>query len=210
MAVDKDTAANLRRQYNLAENASYEDILAAMLDAGTTPVPTNTKPGTDEDDNTERAEAQAAEAVAHQEATSRPLMSRGKHTTDGEDQGEDDALNQEYVSASAFAAYQAEHEAIKKQLADAKAEKDRERREGLIRSWFSSGRIGRDEIDAVRRNLEKNEDTTRDLIDNRAPMFSAHETGHNLTTPDMFAASTAETITKKQYEADDAVFGTHK
>lgn len=212
MSVDKDTAANLRRQYNLPDNASYEDILAAMLDAGTTPVPANTKPGTDEDDNKERAKAQAEEAVQHQEATARPLMSHGKPAEDDAEASEDDAatVTNTQVSASALAAWRAEHEAMKAELAEARAEKDRERRDGLVSSWFSTGRIGRDEVDTVRRSLDRHEDTTRELIEARTPMFSAEETGHNLNTPDLFAADTAKTIAAKQYEADDAVFGTIK
>lgn len=210
MSLDKDTAANLRRQYNLPDNASYEDILAAMLDAGTTPVVKDTKPGTDEDDNKERQQAQAQEAVQHQEATARPLMSHGKpDEDDAEDNGGVTVKNTQ-VSASALAAWQAEHEAIKAELAEARAEKNRERRDGLVSSWFSSGRIGRDEVETVRRNLDRNEDMTRELIEARAPMFSSEEIGHNRNTPDMFAADTAKTIAAKQFEADDAVFGITK
>ena len=210
MSLDKDTAANLRRQYNLPDNASYEDILAAMLDAGTTPVVKDTKPGTDEEDNKEREQAQTKEAVQHQEATARPLMSHGNPDEDDAEDNSGVTVKNTQVSASALAAWQAEHEAIKAELAQARAEKNRERRDGLVSSWFSSGRIGRDEVETVRRNLDRNEDMTRELIEARTPMFASEEIGHNRNTPDMFAADTAKTIADKQFEADDAVFGITK
>lgn len=226
--VDKDTAAELRRQHGLAENASYEDILAKVLEANDGTVRRESvAPGTDEQPNDERREQQQTET----EQRLKPYMSEGGAEKTGEqteqtgnktgeqtektETSEADIaklsqqLGGQFVSASAFAEFQARAEADRVELSAIKAERTKQRRDGLVVGWFSAGKLGRDEVKTVREQLDKPgaEEIVAELIDGRAPMFSTSETGHAKLDPAHLALDTASTLSEKQYEADDAVFG---
>ena len=209
MPVNKDKAEELRKKYNLDEKATAEDILNAIIEKGDpSPKPIDVAPGSDEGDNAERVKAQQEEAEARAEAASNPNLSR---QTPGKDEAElPEALRGKYVSASAFAAFQSEHEAMRKQLSDAREAADKKRRDEKVQAWFSTGRVGTDEYKTVREQLDKNEDVTSALIESRAPLFSTREKGHGYTDPAHFAADTNKVLTEAQFAADDAVFGSTK
>lgn len=218
--VDKDTAAELRREHGLAENASYEDILAKVLEANDTKRE-NVAPGTDEQPNAERHEQQARET----EERLKPFMSEGTGEQTGEkDKDKDETvstpdiaalsaqLGGQFVSASAFAQFQRDAEADRAELSAIKTERTKKRRDDLVVGWFSAGKLGRDEVASVRAQLDKPgaEDVVVELIGGRAPMFSTAEIGHAKLDPAHFALDTESTLSEKQYETDDAIFGAGK
>lgn len=224
-AVDKDQAAALRRKYGLPNNASHEDILAAVLaDDGVAKVvtrPENTPPGTDDSLDVEtRTEAQREEQDANAAAVADPLLSEApaaeKQTVPAPTPAslpEPDVaalaekLNGQYVSASAFAQFQAQHQDVVNRLAAREAAETKNRRDGMVKEWFRSGRVGPDEVKTVREALDDNEALTASLIGGRPQMFSTSEVGHAKLDTEHFALDTDETMTAAQLEADDAIFG---
>lgn len=220
--VDKDQAAALRRKYGLANNASHEDILAAVLaDEQAAPVvtrPADTKPGTDDSGTLEeRREEQAEEFQTNQEnVTGNPMLSEKKETPAApaapvaptvDTAALAEEFKGQYVSASAFAAFQAEHEQVKSALAAREAAETKARRDGLVTEWFRAGKIGPDEVKKVREGLDTNEELVTDMVGSRAPMFSTREVGHAKLDPEFMAMDTDATLESAQFDADDAIFG---
>lgn len=208
--VDKDKAADLRRKYDLPENASYEDIVAKIVeDSPEVTAPKPVPAGSDELPKEEAREQRTAEDAARLE----PYMSEGEK--DGTAVVDTAALAKElggqFVSASAFAAFQAQHQETQAQLSAIRERETKKRRDDLVAGWFSTGRVGPDDAKQVRDALDKPgaEDTVVGIISARPQLYSG-EQGHSKLTPEFLAADTDVTLSEKQYEADDAVFGLNK
>lgn len=207
--VDKDTAAELRRKYDLAENAGYEDILAKVLEdkpeAPAAPAK-NVAPGSDE---LPRKEAEA-QREAEDAKRIEPYLSEKPGTpapVELDEKALAEKLGGQFVSASAFAAFQAEHEQVKSALAAREAAETKARRDELVRGWFRTGRVGPDDAALVREQLDAPgaEDTIAKIINARPQLFSG-ERGHGNLTPDFLVADTESTLSAKQFEADDNFF----
>lgn len=208
--VDKDQAAALRDKYNLASNAPYEDILAAVLaDEQAAPAvtrPQDVRPGTDETDNQERTDAQeqetadnpnfsaAPEAPAAEQAPATPAAAAPRN-------------DEVTVSRSAFSQFQAEFAAMQKREKDRTEAEDKTRRDGLVSSWFSAGKIGPDEREGIREDLDVNEELTVRNVGRRAALFSTQEAGHAYADETHFSQGTASTKEATILAADDALFG---
>lgn len=207
--VDKDQAAALRDKYNLASNAPYEDILAAVLaDEKAAPAvtkPEDVRPGTDEQDNAERTAAQEQETAANPHFKAAPAEEAPKAPeTPAAAAPRDDELT---VSRSAFSQFQSEFAALRaREEARTKAE-DAKRRDGLVSSWFSAGKIGPDEREGIREDLDVNEELTVRNVGRRAALFSTQETGHAYADERHFSQGTEDTKSAAQFAADDALFG---
>lgn len=217
--VDKDTAKELRTKYELPDNSSYEDILAAVLEdqdskgqenAGEKK---NVAPGSDETPVSEVVEQQAEESAKRLE----PFMSEGGAPT-GEGSTTIDAsklaeeLGGQFVSASAFAEFQRDYAQTRAALAARDEADTRARRDELVSQWFRQGRVGPDDAKQVREALDKPgaEETVTGMINARPVLFTGSERGHGNTGTEFLAADTETETTNKLYEADDAVFGTAK
>lgn len=203
--VDKDKAAEIRRKLDLPSNAGYEDILAAVLESNPEAIkPKDVAPGTDETENDERTAQQEAENAARQAYN----MSEDEGKADKVDiSALAEKLGGKFVSESAFSALQAEHQAMRDELAARKADETKARRDGLVSKWFSEGKIGRDEVETVRAELESAEEPVARIIDRREPIFPTQELGHSANDESHFALGTDATKADALHAVDDDIFG---
>lgn len=205
--VDKDKAKDLRKQYGLPENASYEDLLAKVLEAqdGQTEKK-DVKPGADETPVPEVREQQKDEQANN------PNLSedegQGKVAVAAElPKPKDDSLVNAQVSPALLTEMQTRLSSTEARLAAREQAETAARRDNYVRQWYRAGLISDDECERVRARLDRDEELTRDLISERVPMFSTREIGH--ADPSIFAATEKSAI-EADYEADDAIFGASK
>lgn len=107
------------------------------------------------------------------------------------------------LSAASFAELTASNRTMAAQLADLTAKGDAERRDGLIKSALTSGRLHPTEAPAWRTALDKSEEVTASLLSERAAVFPVTELG-TATAPAAFSAATA--LSEAQIEADNKLF----
>lgn len=107
------------------------------------------------------------------------------------------------LSAASFTELQARTTRAETRLAAMEKKESAERRDGLITSALSSGRLHPTEAPKWREALDKNEEITASLLSERAAIFPVHELGA-ANAPAAFSAATA--VTEAQFEADDKFF----
>ena len=231
--VDKDKAAELRRQYGLASNASYEDLLGAVLEdkSNTAGAPKNVKPGEDETPNPEVREQQAREQEVNpnfsegdpeEEETEEEKAARLTPPAPVEPPQETNApsvtptapgatsasADHATVSKTALSEFQSRFAALEAREQARLAAETGSRRDNLVKSWYRTGRIGdEDEAKRVRASMDRpgGEEIAVELIGSRAPLFSTASLGHAKAEPAFFAHNEA-TALEAQLKADDDAF----
>ena len=202
-----EQAAQLRKKYDLPENASYKDVLAKVLeDDVVAGVQQNdkldTKPGSDETPAAEVADQIAAETEQRQ------AYNLSEDETAAEKvEAPKVELDNLYVSRSAFSELMSDYEQTKQKLAAREAAEVKARRDSLVSSWFRQGLIHKDERTQIRAQLDVAEDTVVALTAARTPIYAVAEFGHGVADEAHFAESTDETKAAKIAELDDAIFG---
>jgi hypothetical protein len=200
--VDKDKAKELRTLYGLPENASYEDLLAKVLENNPNPEVPSTPQGSDELPNESIKDAQKEEDKLD------PRFSEdkdGKVTIPAElPKPKDDELRNAQVSPSMLSEVTNRLSAAEARLAAREAAETSTRRDNFVREWYRAGLIHDDECERVRARLDRDEDLTRELITDREPMFATNAFGHS--DPSIFAHG-EKTELETQFANDDAAFG---
>lgn len=237
MAVDKQKAAGLRKDYGLAANASTDELLAAIIAEKDKK---NVPPGSDETPNDKVAKQQI------EEATNIPNFAEGDEDEDAEEEtpdaeeteGEEDeeegdeeaeqqpapvrrdlktrrpaakgkvGLKSAQVSPSLLSEVTTRLSAAEARLAAREKAETDSRRDAYVRQWYREGLIHDDEAEKVRANLERNEELTVELITDRVPMFATSEIGH--AEPTIYASAQNTSTIDAEYAADDAAFGITK
>lgn len=164
--------------------------------------------GEDDDDTVTRASTTVGDGQGEPATAVAKHNSHGKKATvNGEEKfaapGTDGAVK---VSASLFSEMQSRLSATEARLAARELAETKSRRDGLVRGWYQKGLISDDEATRVRARLDRDEELTIELIEERVPAFFSDEIGH--AEPSIFAA--AEDNTKSEFEQDDATFGFKK
>lgn len=166
----------------------------------------------DEDDTVTAAsttvsdeDGEPATAVAKHNAQGKPATLNGEKKFSGRKtrRSEDGAVK---VSGALFSEMQSRLTATEARLAAQEQAETKNRRDGYVKSWYQKGLISDDEATRVRARLDRDEELTVELIEERVPAFFTQEIGH--AEPSIFAAGSDPT--KAEFDLDDAVFGTKK
>lgn len=165
----------------------------------------------DEDDTVTTAsttvsdeDGEPATAVAKHNSHGKPATLNGEKKFSGRKRrSADDAVK---VSSTLFSEMQSRLTATEARLAAQELAETKSRRDGYVRQWYKDGLISDDEAQRVRARLDRDEELTKELIEERVPAFFSQEIGH--AEPSIFAVGSDPA--KAEFEADDAVFGTKK
>ncbi|MDR5711411.1 phage protease [Nesterenkonia flava] len=181
----------LRAEFGLSEDATTEEVLEAIENHDDTPEAPeapedndNETPETPEapedNDNGQGAELAAAAQFKAPEGT--VLLSEAR-----------------------FNEMQTQLSGALTQLSDIRAEKDKERRDGIIRSALKTGRIVPSEAEKWRKGLDDNEQLTASLLSSlpKGHSFSTEELGSDLAA---YAHDADEVIDQKTAEMDTHFF----
>lgn len=174
-----------RKQLGLPDTATADDVLAALE--------AQSAEGSGEGESQAEGQEQAQEgAPAEKEAKSKSAHSAGEPTASVT------------VSATAFSELQS---TVGRLAAENKAFKDREdenRRNGIIKTALSEGRLHPTESKSWREALDSAEEVTVGLLSARQPVFPVSELGHD-NAPHVIEASSA--LSDAQTAAENKLFG---
>lgn len=184
-----------RKQLGLPETATADDILAALDAANNEPVADDAKPEAKKDAKKADAKADAKKDDAEPEAekAKEPVAALSAEPTPSVT-----------VSAVAFSAMQVDVAALRAENATFRAGEDSKRRNSIITSALSEGRLHPTEEKTWRDALNSNEEVTVSLLSARQPMFSVAEAGYDLA-PNARDARTA--VAEAQIKAENSLFG---
>lgn len=185
MATSAEKVKKLREQLGLSDDVTDEQILAALKDEE---VITNTEVEVEVEVEVE-GEAEV-EAEADKVAASKAVLPETVQ-----------------VSAVAFSQLQSEHKAMAARFAKLEADEAAKRRDGIIASAFSAGKLHPSEKAAYRAALNKDEDGTKALLEARHPIFNTRESG---AAGAAFALDAGAEVDKALADIDSQLFGKGK